>query len=460
MRCNALRGIADLLTRQTHRLASPGTFTLEGDLSRGKPVTIVKSMANLQKSTLGQDLGLMLVLLLLGSGLRLVWAADMEWKGDEIWMYETARAVADGTQPWPLLGMTSSTGLQNPGLSVWIFIVLAYLTKAPVEMVRWVQGLNIVVLWGLFGFCYWQLRGKPEQWPWLWGITLAAVSPLAILFSRKLWTIDILPLFCAVLIMAHWYRHRRWWAWGWGLVGALIGQVHMSGFFLATGVWLWTVYTQWRCRDGVRVLWLSWLGGTILGLIPLVPWVYYAASAPSDAARSWVGWVVPKYFVHWFTTSLGVNMSYSLGRYFWSDFLPQPVLWGLPTYGVAVVHGILVGLGLWGLVRWFRTCRYPLNALLSPGSAPLGFYLRSIGLVTGLIFTLFALNIPVHYVFIAFPIMYVWLAAVFEGHRRAWLVIVGCQLFISICFLTFIHTTGGFADADYGIVYRLQVDGP
>lgn len=94
----------------------------------------------------------MLGLLLLGSALRLVWAADMEWKADEIWMYETARNVADGTQPWPWLGMTSSTGLQNPGLSVWVFIALAYVAKTPVEMVRWVQWINILTLWGLFGF--------------------------------------------------------------------------------------------------------------------------------------------------------------------------------------------------------------------------------------------------------------------------------------------------------------------
>jgi hypothetical protein len=408
-------------------------------------------------SPLTQDLGLMLVLLLIGSGLRLLWAADMEWKGDEIWMYETARRVADGHQPWPLLGMTSSTGLQNPGLSVWCFILLAYLAKTPIAMVRWVQGLNIAVLWGLFGFCYWQLRGQPERSPWLWGITLAAVSPIAILFSRKLWTIDLLPLFCAAIILTHWYRHRRWGAFGWGLVGALIGQVHMSGFFLAAALWLWTVYTDWRHHPLFRVCWLSWLAGTGLGLIPMLPWAVYAASAPNQAARSWVGLVVPKYFVHWVTTSLGVNMSYSLGRYFWSDFLPQPVVFGFPTYGMALVHGLVVGLGLWGIARWLKSFRHPVHALLSPVAAPLGFYLRAIGFVTGMMFTLFALNVPVHYVFIAFPMMYVWLASVFSEHRNAWLTILGGQLLIAIAFLSFIHITGGFADADYGVVYRLQV---
>jgi len=116
-----------------------------------------------------------------------------------------------------------------------------------------------------------------------------------------------------------------------------------------------------------------------------------------------------------------------------------------------------VGLGLWGIARWLKSFRYPVHALLSPVAAPLGFYLRAIGFVTGMMFTLFALNVPVHYVFIAFPMMYVWLASAFSEHRNAWLTILGGQLLIAIAFLSFIHITGGFADADYGVVYRLQV---
>lgn len=406
-----------------------------------------------------RDLFVMLGLLLLGSALRLVWAADMEWKADEIWMYETARNVADGTQPWPWLGMTSSTGLQNPGLSVWVFIALAYVAKTPVEMVRWVQWINILTLWGLFGFFRWRLPESARS-PWLWGIVLAAVSPIAILFSRKLWTIDVLPLFSGLLLIAHWYRHRGWGAFAWGLLGALIGQVHLSGFFLATGLWIWTVYSDWRRRTGFGKTWLPWLAGTVLGLLPFVPWVqYYLAGASSSAARSWVGVLVPKYFAHWFTTSLGVNMSYSLGRYFWSDFLSQPVVLGVPTYLMALAHGILAVLGLWGLWRWVRSFRHPGSALISPIAEPLGFYLRAIGLATGLVFTLFALNVPIHYVFVAFPMMYVWLASIWADQRRPWGLILACQVAISVMFLVFIHTTGGFADADYGLVYRLQVPG-
>jgi hypothetical protein len=406
------------------------------------------------------DLGLMLLLLVAGSVLRLVWAADMEWKGDEIWMYETARQVADGRLPWPWLGMTSSAGLQNPGMSVWGFVALAYVAKTPVAMVRGVQLLNILALWLIFGFCYWRLAEKPqERGMWLWGIALAAVSPLAILFSRKIWAQDLLPIFCVVLLIGHWLRDRRWGAFAWGLGGAAIGQVHMSGFFLAAGLWLWTVYSDWRRGQLWQTRWISWLVGSGLGILPFIPWVLYAADASGSAARSWVGVLFPKFFIHWFNTSLGINLSYSLGRYFWSDFLLQPVIFGIPTYLVAIAHGILMGLGLWGLIQWLRSFRRPLSSLVRPVATPsVGGYGRSHGFFTGLVFTVFALNIPIHYLVVTFPMMYVWLASVFAKHHRFWLVIVGSQLFLAVAFLVFIHVTGGFADADYGIVYRLQAD--
>jgi hypothetical protein len=64
----------------------------------------------------------------LGCLCRLVWPSDMKWQADEIWMYETARAIADGWADWPSLGMNNGVGFLNPGLSVWCFIALAKIT--------------------------------------------------------------------------------------------------------------------------------------------------------------------------------------------------------------------------------------------------------------------------------------------------------------------------------------------
>ena len=57
-----------------------------------------------------------ILFIVLGCLLRLVWAEDMKWKEDEIWMYQTARSVVQGRMPWPWLGMSNGVGFLNPGL--------------------------------------------------------------------------------------------------------------------------------------------------------------------------------------------------------------------------------------------------------------------------------------------------------------------------------------------------------
>lgn len=400
------------------------------------------------------------LLLVLGTGLRLIWAADMEWKADEIWMYDTAQAIAQGRQPWPWIGMANSAGLPNPGLSVWVFAALAHLAKTPLALVRWVQGLNILALWLALAWAHWQLPEGRGRQIGLKGIALAAVSPLAILFSRKIWAQDLLPIWALLLWLGHWYRHRRWGAGVWGLLSALIGQVHMSGFFLAAAVWGWTLYHHIRTHTLHQVRWLSWLGGALLGLLPLLPWLSYVVSAASPTSRTWVALLVPKFFLHWFTTSLGVNLGYALGRHFWTDFLPWPLVGEQPTYLVAIAHALLLGLGLWGLANWGRSQPRPLTVLLAPGLTPLGVCLRAAGLGTGLLFALVGLPTPVHYLIVAFPWPFIWLASLFPDQGWGWRVILGSQVFLSIAFLLLIHQTGGFRDSDYGLVYRLSSGQP
>lgn len=402
----------------------------------------------------------LLLLLILGSGLRLIWAADMEWKADEIWMYDTAQAIAQGRQPWPWIGMANSAGLPNPGLSVWVFAALAPLAKTPLALVRWVQGLNILAIWLAFAWAHWQLPEGRGRGIWLNGIALTAVSPLAILFSRKIWAQDLLPIWALLFWLGHWYRHRRWGAGGWGAIGALIGQVHMSGFFLAAAVWGWTLYSHGRSRTLGQVRWLSWLGGTLLGLLPLLPWLGYLVSATAPTSRTWVALLVPKFFLHWFAGSLGVNLGYALGRHFWTDFLPWPLVGHQPTYLVAIAHALLLSLGLWRLGAWARSQSRPIATLVAPGLTPLGFYLRAAGLGTGLLFALVGLPTPVHYLIVAFPWPFIWLASLFSDQGWGWRVILGSQVLLSIAFLLLIHQTGGFGDSDYGLVYRLSSGQP
>lgn len=121
--------------------------------------------------------------LCLGTLLRVIWAGDMEWKGDEKWNYDQGQAIAR-TGRWPAVGMESSVGVFNPGLSVWVFGALSYAAHSPIGVVRWVQALNIAALWGFLLFILLAVP-KERRAPWLWGLMLAAVSPLAVLFREN-----------------------------------------------------------------------------------------------------------------------------------------------------------------------------------------------------------------------------------------------------------------------------------
>src|ERR1700722_8482909 len=84
-----------------------------------------------------------LTCVLMGSVLRLLWPLDMEWKGDEHVMFASAiSAVQHGVLPW--IGMPSGAKLTNPGFSIWPFAFFALWTHTPVEMVHWVQWLNVL----------------------------------------------------------------------------------------------------------------------------------------------------------------------------------------------------------------------------------------------------------------------------------------------------------------------------
>ena len=139
-------------------------------------------------------------------------------------------AVHDGALPW--LGMNSGVQILNPGFSIWPFALMARFTEDPVAMVQWIQWSNVIALWAFF-WLFTRAVPTEERGAWLWGLALFAVSPFAIIFSRKLWAQNVLPFFCAVVLWGHFYRRTRLGAFAWGLAGALLGQIHMSGFFFA-----------------------------------------------------------------------------------------------------------------------------------------------------------------------------------------------------------------------------------
>lgn len=390
-----------------------------------------------------------LLFLIIGSLLRLVWPSDMEWKADEIWMFENSRATAAGA-PWPMLGMRSSVGIMNPGMSIWLFILMAHLAQTPLGMVILVQVLNVLALWGLY---YFILARIPEEKrdPWLWGLILVSVSPLPILFSRKIWACDLLPVFSLLVLIGHWCRKTAWGSFLWGLAGTLIGQIHLSGFFLAFSFFGWTL-----ARDRKSPRWVPWLLGSAIGGIGLLPWLRESLNY-RPTGFNFTELLTLKFFTQWIAIALGVDLQFSMHSAFWSKFLREPVIYGVPTYLIGIAHVFLLVVGLKIVLQWFQhksRLAYRTNLENFP---QIRFYLQATLFGVGVLMTLSGIRVYAQYLIVLFPFLHLWLAMKLYGQKGTLLAVTLAQIFISVVFLIYVHQNGGVPEGDYGTAFRGQV---
>ena len=379
-------------------------------------------------------------LLLAGTVLRLLWLRDMEWKFDEKWMFAKAQRVAAGIDPWPWVGMPSGVGLENPGLSLWPFALLARFTQDPVAMTQAIALLNVLALWG---FAYWVSATWPrdERKLGLWGVALFAVSPLPILFARKIWAQDLLPVLLLPWLWGHSLRATRAGAVSWGLFGALLGQLHMSGFFAAASLFAATLL-----HDRRKFAWLPWLAGSACGAALMLPWLRFALSARGHAVNAG-SWSL-RFFSEAFLNAWGLGLRYPLGRSH-RDFLQGPEVAGMATHAALLVRYGLYALALLALVLLIRE-RKRLQL-----SANVRVYFWSIAL-GGLLMSLARVHMYAHYLIAWSPLLHI--AAVWTLYRKRWALwlLCGGQFALSAMFLLYIHQHGGAPAADYGTAYSHQ----
>ncbi len=414
---------------------------------------------------------LIILSLLLGTLLRLAWPLDMEYKLDEQYMFE--RVVNAGvSEEWPTLGMPSGVHIRNPGMSLWIFIALGKLfgISTPVGLNHVVMGLHIRALLFVLGFAY-RVVDEKERPLWLWGLVITALNPIAVMYHRKIWAQSVLPFFCMLFLLAWWHRHRRWGGFLWGLVGACLGQIHMSGFFFAFGFFLWAILF-----DRARPRWDSWILGSALGSIGLLPWIQYILNHRSSnpAVFGWEEAIQLRYYVFWLTDPLGLHLGNNVGVLRGpstldqlGDFLRYPLLWGSPTYLVGAAHLVLAVLGAYLLVcgsTWLWKNRGEWKALLIGRGSETLFAQNATLLGYGLIITLATVNVRRYYMIITFPFEFLFLARLAASSsllgwldgRKLLVSAVAAQALTASAFLLYIHQNDGAPLGDYGTVFRKQ----
>lgn len=400
----------------------------------------------------------LLAALLAGAALRLAYPRDIEYKEDERWM--TQRAVRG---PVPMIGMPSGAGLRNPGLSVWAFVGLARLTGAdgPVELARRVQALNVLALAMVVLGALLLVRPE-EREPWLWAGALAAVNPLAVLLHRKIWAQSLLPALSAAFVLAWMRRDRRAAAFLWGLVGALLGQVHMSGFFLAAAVALWTLLAERRGAAARRARWGAWALGSAVGAVGLIPWLLYLASPEAaGASRARLANVLlPRVWAYWVGDPLGLHLGYSLGPAF-REFATRPA--ALLAHALIGASALVLG---WLALRALPRTRAGWKAALLGDASESALLTRAALVGFGVLLTLSGAWVARHYLIVTFPLEWVWLAgaalagAAAAGRRRlargALCALWAAHLALSVDVLRWIHLRGGSSRGDYGLSYARQ----
>ncbi len=403
----------------------------------------------------------------LGAALRLVWVMDIEYKGDEAWTFDRTQQ-GGRTDAFPWVGMPSSLEVRNPGMSVWVFLLLSklFMVKDPTGLARSVQVLNIFAIGLLILFAF-RVVPKEEREPWLWAAALVSVNPLAVLLHRKIWPPSVLPVVTLLTLWGWWFRDRRWGALLWGLVGVSLGQIHISGFFFTAGLFAWAMVF-----DRKRVAWLSWLVGICVGGLPLIPWLDYAWREMGDRPifrLKWIRWLEFRFWLRWITEPFGLSLKYSLEPQF-SEFLAYPLINGQPTYLVSLIHVLIMGVGSVVLARGgFRLWRerHQWRDLLVGTESATAFTQNAALWGFGILLTASSLHIHRHYMIVTFPLMFVWLARLAlgdSGHHSKTLK-VGRTLLIGLCileavlsvsFLYYIHVNQGAIHGDYGVAYGAQ----
>lgn len=403
-------------------------------------------------------LPLVLAALVAGAALRLAVPSVISYLGDEAWTFEHVQAATRG-EPWEALGMPSSRGVKNAGMSVWVFIALGAVTGAstPEGLTRAVAALALVAhaLFLLVPFKL--LRDEDEARPWVWAIVLASTNPVLVFLERKIWAQSVLPVFQLAIIVAWMRRETRAGSFAWGLVGALVGQVHMAGFFFAPALAAFTRLFDLR----PRARWIPWLAGSALGALPALPWLLYLArERPSANPSPWWLRFRLEFYQYFASDPTGLSSEYTLGEDLWPA-MRYPLLGGSPTYLVGLAHAALLVASAAVALRIARDAwerRRDLRALLLDDRSDTGLLLGATLIGMGALMTLPSISIHRHYMLAVFPLPYVWAArgALRRPGGERWLaVLFAGGLVVSAGLLSFVAERDGAAE--FGKSWRAQV---
>jgi 4-amino-4-deoxy-L-arabinose transferase-like glycosyltransferase len=205
-------------------------------------------------------------ILALAAALRLGWPGINSFSFDEARLSLMALQMAREGE-FARLGMQSSTGVPNLPAAVWIFVLPYWFSADPLLVTLFVGLVGTAAVAGI----WWLGRQGWGVWAGLSAALLLAASPVAVLYSRNIWSQNLLPplaILWAVAAVVGIGRQRSWVIGLHVFLAGFIWQVHLAGIalLLATG-WLAIRFALWRQWRAVVV------GGALAGLMA-APYLY------------------------------------------------------------------------------------------------------------------------------------------------------------------------------------------
>ena len=174
-------------------------------------------------------IGLALVLIL-AAVLRLGWPNIVEFKRDEANLSVLSLDMLHG-RDFPLLGIDSSVGIRNAPVNVYLMLPPYALSSNPELATSYVGLLNVIAVLLLYGL----VRRYYGPLAAFVAALLYAVSPWAVVYSRKIWAQDMLPLFIVLTIgtgLLGFLDGKRWAQLLHLPLLAITGQIHYVAFVL------------------------------------------------------------------------------------------------------------------------------------------------------------------------------------------------------------------------------------
>lgn len=369
-------------------------------------------------------------ILLLAAAVRLALPGLTEFKADEGRLLTAALRMSDGE--FAFRGISSSVGFPNAPMSVWIYSIPLLIWQHPYAATLFTGLLSVIAVAGI----YWLGRRY-------WGVSAAtvaalmlAVSPWAILFSRKIWAQNLLPVFgvgWAISAVLTFVEGRSRYIIFHLLFLAIAVQIHPAAIGLAPATLLFLVVFH------RRVDWRFLIIGGLLSMLTAAPFLWYLWGR--IGAEGGLPFATGQTVAEVSFDALRLSFEIAIGRGIHAVAAPDYA--GLP----GVFAGQLVWLAI--LLAGVGWCLYLISRRWSNPATQVAF----IGLMWFLgpiiAFTWHRTPVYIHYFIISLPALYL-LAGVLMGElidrmQARWPAWLALGLIVALQLAAWVHLMGAIS---------------